>query len=278
MPAWRRVHTSRTCPSYSALWAGDTRMKIHAGLRAYDPPAPEAKVRMVTVTAPGVEQGLPWDEAACAHLGPHRHSGTLGCKVYAPAAALFNDHAAEWWRVMHGKIARSVERRIGRPALLGKAWEMQRRGVLHIHLVFGYSTPRERAQVDAYVAEVERVRQRHGFGYVDRKAAVKEAGAAAAYLAAYFAGGKGGKIELRESVKAEGMPPQIVYVKPELMQRSGLSMRTLRLRRFLWHRIGPGWLRHLPTLGLDLESAFEIVRHGFWGRAFLNSVLQPGAP
>ena len=74
------------------------------------------------------------------------------------------------------------------------------------------------------------------------------------------------------------MPPQIVYVKPELMQRSGLSMRTLRLRRFLWHRIGPGWLRHLPALGLDLESAFEIVRHGFWGPAFLNSVLQPGAP
>jgi hypothetical protein len=57
---------------------------------------------------------------------------------------------------------------------------------------------------------------------------------AAAYLFSYFDTGKGGKISLQESVQSNWMPRSIIHVSKELTQRSGITMRSLRLRRYAW--------------------------------------------
>jgi hypothetical protein len=137
---------------------------------------------------------------------------------------------------------------------------MQKRGVLHLHLVVGYTTPSERAAVDRYVQELSVRSGRHGFGFVDRKAEVKEPSAAAAYLSSYFCGGRGRKLSLRESVTSEAMPPSIVYVAPALSQASGVTMRSLRLRRYCWRLY-----RSLEAQGcpLDFDQLWQGLSEGW---------------
>lgn len=240
IPTWRKVHTCRTCPTYSRTWAGDVRVKLFASLNAYADwyQAVDPKIRMVTVTAPGVDGGLPWDEAHCWHLGPHTHSGTLGCKTLAAPAALWNESAPAWWSELHRQARQQAKRSAGvAPELLVKIWEPQKRGVLHLHLVVGYTTPSERHAAGLYVEELNRLAVRHGFGYVDRKVSVKEPSAAAAYLSSYFVTGKGKKVSLRESVQSEILPRSIFYVARWLSARSGITMRSLRLRRYAYRLV-----------------------------------------
>lgn len=239
MPAWRRRHLSRTCPSYSPIWAGDVRVKLFAALRAYgqdqDAKGRRGQVRMITVTGPGVDAGYPWDEDHCAHLGPHRHSGHLGCRVAAAPAAVFNERAPGWWSHLHREARQAAKRTaLIAPELLARIWEEQKRGLLHVHLVVGYTTLAERRAVDLYVRELFERSEGHGFGYVDRKLEVKDPTAAAAYLSSYFVSGKKGKLSLTESVQSEAMPRSIIYVAPWLSQRSGITMRSLRLKRYAW--------------------------------------------
>lgn len=237
IPAWRRRHLSRICPTYSPIWAGDVRVKLFAALRAYgDWFEGNGQVRMITVTGPGQDAGLPWDEDHCAHLGPHRHSGVLGCRVVPAAAGAWNDRAPSWWSELH-REARQAAKRSGAdaPELLARIWEEQKRGVLHVHLVVGYTTLGEKRGADRYVEELVERAPAHGFGFVDRKVDVKEPTAAAAYLSSYFVSGSKGKLSLTESVKSEAMPRSIVYVAAWLSKRSGITMRSLRLRRYAWH-------------------------------------------
>ncbi len=141
----------------------------------------------------------------------------------------------EWLRSLGPKIRLYVEHALGRrPVLLARVWEKQRRGVLHVHPVLGYSTPAERAAADLYFRELARLASAHGFGYLERKRRVMRAKASAAYLSSYFVKGKGRKRSLTESVKDADMPRSIVYVAPWLSQKSGWTMRSLRLKRFLW--------------------------------------------
>jgi hypothetical protein len=215
-------------------------VKLFAALEAYaEESAPDAigepQVRLLTVTAPGVEAGILWDEDHCAHLGPHRHSGPLGCRVAAAPAAVWNGAAPRWWRSLHNEASQATLRRVGRrPRLLARPWELQKRGMLHVHPVVGSSTVAERQAADVYQQELAARAARHGFGYVDRKIEVRHPRAAAAYLSSYFVAGKKGKLTLREAVTSGAMPPSIVYVAPELSQRSGITMRSLRLRRYAW--------------------------------------------
>jgi hypothetical protein len=139
-----------------------------------------------------------------------------------------------------------------------RAVEQQRRGVLHWHLVVGYSTPGERAAADRYVAELVDRAPRHCFGFVDRKLDVKEPTAAAAYLSSYFVTGKGGKLTLTESVRADVLPPSIFYVAPALSRRSGLTMRSLRLRRYLWVRYR-ALAAVLAAQGWSIESIYASI-------------------
>jgi hypothetical protein len=259
MPSWRRRHLSRSCPGYSPIWAGDVRVKIFAALRAYAQAVPagvEPQVQMLTVTAPGQDAGLTWDEAACSHLGPHRHSGRLGCRVSAAPAAAWNERAPTWWRDLHHEASLATLRQVGRrPSLLVRPWELQQRGMLHVHPVVGRSTPVERAAADTYQRELAARAARHGFGFVDRKVELRNPVAAAAYLSAYFVSGKKGKMQLREAVASPAMPPSIVYVNPELSQSSGITMRTLRLRRYAWRL----WRQHVEP-----HNLFEVTVADIW--------------
>jgi hypothetical protein len=90
----------------------------------------------------------------------------------------------------------------------------------------------------AYIDALVRYAPHYGFGYVDRKLERLSAKAAAAYLSSYFVTGKRGKVTLQESVLAHWMPRSIVHISTRLTQRTGITMRELRFRRFVWARWG----------------------------------------
>lgn len=277
MPRWRKRHVARTCPSYSDLWAGDQRRKMFAALRAYGEGAEAsgftAAGALVTVTAPGEDHGLVWDRSICGHSQRDRCSGPAGCRVRSDAASAWNGLAPAWWRTLHHEAKQAAERRTGaRVVMLLRVWEKQRRGLLHVHVYLGRSSPAELASSLAYQEELAARAARHGFGFVDRKQQVREPSAAAAYLSSYFVAGRGGKLSLTESVRDRDMPPSIIYVAPWLTQLSGLTMRSLRLVRFLYRRVGPGWQALLDAVSIALDEAFELIRHDFF-RAFVNTAL-----
>lgn len=272
IPQWQRRHRARWCPGYSGLWAGDVRVKLFAAVRAYGDlcKVREARVLLLTVTGPGKEAGLVWDPSVCEDKGPHRHSGLEGCKVAAAPAAAWNERAPTWWTELHRQASQAAHRATGRrPVLIARPWELQRRGILHVHPLLGYSTPAERAAADAYQRELAERAQRHGFGYVDRKRQVRAPSAAAAYLSSYFVAGKKGKMTLRESVTCRSMPHSIVYVNPALSQHSGVTMRSLRLRRYAW-RI---WRREIEPRGLDLEVGVNDIWQGLQRGKTLSQIV-----
>lgn len=273
-PSFQRRHRARDCPGYSKIWAGDVRVKLFAALTAYSESMQgrsigEPQVRLLTVTAPGVEAGILWDEEHCSHLGPHKHSGTLGCIAAAAPAAAWNGAAPRWWRSLHNEASQATLRRVGRrPRLLARPWELQKRGMLHIHPVVGSSTVSERQAADVYQQELAARAARHGFGYVDRKIEVRHPRAAAAYLSSYFVSGRKGKMTLTEAVTSRSMPPSIVYVAPELSQRSGITMRSLRLRRYAWQL----WRTEIEPRDLHEVTAVAIFQGLQRGKSFMAIV------
>lgn len=74
----------------------------------------------------------------------------------------------------------------------------------------------------------------YGFGYSERRLSTGSGKRVAAYLSSYFVTGKKRKATLQESVMAGDMPRSIVHVSVELTQRTGVTMRELRFRRFVW--------------------------------------------
>lgn len=274
VPSWRRRHIARWCPAYSKIWAGDVRVKIFAALTAYAYFFRRlvAQVRMITITAPGVEVGLVWDESVCAHRGPHRHSGPDGCRVLAAPAAFWNDQAPKSWRELHRVAGQKAKRAAGRaPLLLVRVVEKQARGVLHWHLIVGYTLPWERAGADAYVEALAELAPRYGFGFVDRKLEVKGPSQAAAYVSSYFVNGKGKKAALSETVRDGAMPRSIVYVAPWLSKISGITMRTLRLRRYAW-AVWSRMVAQHPSLLAEFPDAREIWADLVRGLTFVQSV------
>jgi hypothetical protein len=81
---------------------------------------------------------------------------------------------------------------------------------------------------------LEKFAAHYGFGFTERRLHKLSSKAAAAYLSAYFVTGKKGKESLQESVMAPDMPRSIIHVSTELTQRSRVTMRELRFRRFVW--------------------------------------------
>ncbi len=233
----------RTCPSYSALWAGDQRRKLFVNLDGYAEAAPvdrSAAVLMSAVTAPGAGE-LPWSDD-CAALGLHRHSGLLGCRVDSGAAAAWNRSAPSRWTALHRRVYTLCARSGRKPALLSRVWEMQHRGVLHVHPVLGFTTAAERLAARLYLRHLVELAPAFGFGFVERKERPMAARAAAAYLSAYFVTGSKTKTTLQESVMHRGMPRSIVHVSSALTMRTGCTMRRLRLARFIYYRWGHGAL------------------------------------
>jgi len=141
--------------------------------------------------------------------------------------------------------------RAGRkPTLLTRVWELQHRGVLHVHPVLGFTTASERLAARLYVRHLAALAPGYGFGFVERKERPMAARAAAAYLSAYFVTGSRGKVTLQESVTDRAMPRSIVHVSTALTLRTGCTMRRLRMLRFLHVR---GWG------GLCVGDTFHVV-------------------
>ncbi|HEY8554994.1 MAG TPA: hypothetical protein VIL43_10695, partial [Burkholderiales bacterium] len=169
--------------------------------------------------------------------------------------------APERWRALHRAAYIRCRREGLKPMLLVRVWELQHRGVLHVHPVLGYSTASEKRAAGRYVEHLAELAPKFGFGFVERKHRVLSASAAAAYLSAYFVKGRREKLELRESVMHPAMPRSIVHVSSRLTQATGCTMRRLRLKRFLHVRgkcnpLPPGQTYHI----LDRLFEFERIR------------------
>lgn len=280
-PRKQRRHRSRRCDGYAPTWAADTRQRffrndeVYASNVAERCPGLEPQYREIVVTAPGVDGGLPWDPTRCSVGGPHRHSGDLGCKVVQAAADLWNERSLAWWSKLHESAQEATRRATGaRAFVVFKIPEVHKRGVRHWHVLLGYTSPLERASAKRYHQELNDRAARYGFGFAlpaRERAAGK--GAGAAYFASYFIDGKGGKAAITEAVKSSVLDGCTIYVTPALTMRSGVTMRSLRLRRYLWWRIGPGGLRLAELLGLGITEAYELHEHGFWGPTLLNMLV-----
>jgi hypothetical protein len=205
---------------------------------------------MPTITAPG--RGARSQQQA-------QYLAALGLRgLDSPGAIrVWNGNAGPQWTRLHRAVQAAVLRRSGhRARLLAYGWQQQDRGALHLHLLLGDTLASERVANRLYIAELDRLSPKYGFGFVDRKPNVKEASQAAAYLASYFCEGKGKKITLRESAVSGELPRVPIYVAHVLLKQTGVTMRSLRLKRFFWVRKGPGWLRLLDFLDLRVSDAY----------------------
>ena len=218
----------RRCPGYAPIWAGDQRRKLFENLGAYD-----GECAVLAVTAPGSDQ-LPWDAQHCRALGDHVHSGLAGCRVDRHAAREWNETASDRWRRLHRRAYQSVCRHGVRPRLLARVFEQQHRGVLHVHPVLGFRTPAERHAAHLYSQYLFGLAASYGFGFTERKLQTRAPKRVAAYLSSYFVTGKKGKLSLQESVMCARMPRSIIHVSTELTRLTGVTMRELRFRRFVW--------------------------------------------
>ncbi len=157
--------------------------------------------------------------------------------------------------------------------LVARVWEMQARGVLHVHPVLAYGTARHMEGARCYLARLAELAPQYGFGFVHhspKHVKPQPAQNAAAYLASYFVKGKRGKETLWESARSSAMPRSIVHVSVKLTQQTGCTMRTLRLKRavyYLWGVILPFVkLRALSTI-LQLFPGAELLVPGSPDRA-----------
>lgn len=73
---------------------------------------------------------------------------------------------------------------------------------------------------------------------------------------------------LTEAVTSRSMPPSIVYVAPELSQRSGITMRSLRLRRYAWQL----WRTEIEPRDLHEVTAVAIFQGLQRGKSFMAIV------
>jgi hypothetical protein len=249
---WRSSCKRRTCPACGPRWARDWYRCLLENLRAYGGP-----VVMVSVTPPGAP-ALPWDEEFCSQrrvTERHEHAGKRGCRVRLGHARQWNETASLRWGMLRRAAMVATRRRLGHvPTLLERVWEVQRRGVVHLHLVLGYASADEREASAVFVEKLHELAPEYGFGNVDRgkwNRAKKRwelkplTGAEAArYCASYLTGRSAHKPVMRELVHesalshmneaTKGRRLPFVWVTPRLTRRTFVTIRTLRRARHVW--------------------------------------------
>jgi len=278
--AWRCQR--RTCPGYAETWAKDNRRRLLDNLDAYD-----GRAVMVTLTPPGQDR-LPWDEDVCRHLGPHEHTGKNGvCKIVAYVCDAWNEKAPERARELNRVAKLRADRALAKLGMdekrgkLAHAWEHQKRGALHQHIIVPMGTDEQDAwgtNIDArwsryYVAALDELAPTYGFGFVDdhpiNEGKPRPAREAAAYLSSYLISGKAGKATITETVRSRVVPSVAVYVSAKLTAKTFCTMRNLRRARrvFMW-RCGkaerPVWphLELLQVLVVLDRLSPALVRNG----------------
>jgi hypothetical protein len=211
--------------------------KIRENLRAYG-----GLVSMCTLTAPGEAMGLVWDRESCTHSADVTCGRAHGCKVLPAAAALWNEKSRGYWRELNRVCKLRADRAVKRlgheykGGVLMYEWELQRRGVWHLHFVLGMETGVEQLWAFEYVTAMRELGPSKFFGFLDAKPlrSPQPAEKAAAYLSKYLAKwNEDGSFEVTETVKAAGRS-LLNYVSRRLTGRSGVTMRVLRQVRIAW--------------------------------------------
>lgn len=198
---------------------------------------------MLSLTAPGVEAGLVWDRDRCTHERGIPCSGPKhGCRVLPAAAELWNEDSRKQWRTLNRVCKKRADAAIARNGAAVKfgvllyEWELQARGVWHLHFVVGMETGVERAWAIEYVKAMREVGPRYGYGYVDEKPlhSPQPAEKAARYVSKYLAKWReGGDLEVSETVMSAGRS-LLTYISLRLTAKSGCTMRSLRNARLVW--------------------------------------------
>jgi hypothetical protein len=208
------------------LWALDRRRTVVENLAHY-----AGAVMLLTITAPGAAV-LPWDLSQCVHAPGVGCSGKRGCRVSPEHRAIWNLLAPRSWSALHRAVATFIRRNLsaGSP-VLAYVWQYQGREVLHMHVVLALESPHDLAAALTYVERVKKTAARYGFGHqVDARRMTGES--AGRYVARYIVRGLGRDAQVQEAVTAWDAPRRVAYVSPRLTQATGLTMRTLRARRY----------------------------------------------
>lgn len=239
------------------LWFGDVKRSLQANLRSYD-----ANVWLVTVTAPGAEI-LPCSDETCGHKGDHPQRSQNGCVVDPDAAREWNRTASKRLAEMHRRAIQIVRRQLGHgsPVLAG-VWQLQERGVLHVHLVLAHGNDADIAASRLYVATLREISRQWQFGYIDArdrdgktgKSGVMEPHRAAGYLSKYLSKSS----QLRRAISLKHRPRRLIWVSRRLTLNTGVTMVRLRRTRHLWsHRAG---LCPPPIWAMDIVELVKVSR------------------
>src|SRR5829696_903201 len=203
------------------LWLGD----VHRVMRTALQHASEV-VGLITVTAPGADV-LPWD----AHAR----------RVAEPQAGSWNKSAPKRWTEMNRRAQQHMRRKFGyETVLLNYAWQLQERGVLHMHLIVKFGDINERRATREYVKKLRELSPEFGFGFIDfrerdarngqQKKSVMEGWKAANYISKYLALSN----QLTRLINLKEKPARLFYVNRKLLAQSKCTMRRLRRVRFLY--------------------------------------------
>jgi hypothetical protein len=203
--------------------------KTRENLRAYG-----GLAAMCTLTPPGVDAGLVWDRSQCTHGPAERCGKRHGRKVLPAPAELWNEQSRKWWSELNRICKQHADRRVKqlgyeqKGGLLLYQWELQGRGVWHIHFVVGLETAVERVWAYEYVQTMRRLAPSKGFGFVDAKPlkSPEPAERVASYLSKYLAKWQDdGSLEVTETVKSAGRT-LVSYVSRSFSLRSARSTGT----------------------------------------------------
>lgn len=225
---------SRYCPVCGERWQKDMRvMAVCAAEHVGE------TVGLITVTAPG-DAALDDPEWDVVGGRPTKE-------------AWWNDEARENWTRLHRDASKGPREyaaaRGERWEVLFRAWEYQKRGLLHAHLVVPMGTPVLEHASRLYLANLWTWSRTHGFGYVLggtkgtgtswRKPPVLARASgekAARYVCKYVASVGAGKEGMRDVARRTAQRGSVLYVSPRLTARSGVTMTGLRNRRRIWAR------------------------------------------
>lgn len=224
------------------------------------------KVWLLTVTAPGADV-LPWSEDGRR-------------VVQEEAADEWNRTAPGRWSELHRQASQATKRDGHSLSFLTREWQLQGRGVLHVHVVVGVETWAEKAAANVYVGHLRRLARQHGFGFIDAvdrdgksgKSRVMEAHRAAGYLTKYLAESS----QLMRAVEMRHRPGNLLWVSPRLSALTLCTRRRLRRARLLWRiRTGTSSIfaaaGHLPVWFADARELAAV--HGL-----LRGSVAPAAP
>lgn len=220
---------SRYCPSCGKRWAKDQRIRAVAAAKNLP-----SNCALLTITGPGN-----------AYFAP-KHS--MHRSRVAARKRMWNRDVAERWQALHREASRGPRAHARLDGadwrILYRTWEWQKRRVKHLHLVVPYGTVAEKAATDEYVSRLHGAARRHGFGFVlggdsddepswTHPPRVKEmdVNAVAAYVSKYVSKAGTAQDGMVSVARSAGMRGSVLYIAPHLLQRSGVSMTSLRARR-----------------------------------------------